>query len=118
MKLIAFVLLLVLVQLSVINAQGRMNPKERAADLKTKLELTDEQSQKIEAIFVETQQKSKEIRDSTSGNREEMMKAIKPLNEAADKKIDSILTDKQKEQYAKIKKERQERMEKRMKSQN
>ena len=35
------------------NFQGRMNPKDRAAQLKERLDLTDEQTEKIEKIYSE-----------------------------------------------------------------
>lgn len=119
MKKAVLFILLVLLQFAVVNAQGRMSPKERVKDLKSKLELTDEQAQKIENIFTESQQKMKDYRDKNEGvSRTDMMKEMRAINENADKSIDSLLTDKQKEQYAAIKKERQERMNMRTRPQN
>jgi len=119
MKKIAVVILLALFQIAVVNAQGRFSPKERAKDLKDKLELTDDQAKKVEAIYQESTDKVKELRDNNSGDRTELMKVLKPINENTEKRIDSLLTDKQKEQYAKLKKERAAaRQERRARPQN
>ena len=118
MKKLLVLLVMVLIQFTLVNAQGRMSPKERAADLKEKLELNDEQAQKVEVIFTASAEKAKELREKYAGNRADMMKAMAPINEENDKKIDSLLTDKQKEKYAQMKKERRERMGRRTPQQN
>lgn len=113
MKKLLIIISLVLLQVTLVSAQGRMTPKERAANLKERLELTDEQTKKVEVIFEESAAKAKEIREKNMGDRAEMMKAMQPINEDADKKIDSLLTDTQKQKYSELKKERRERFGKR-----
>lgn len=114
MKKMAVIILMLLFQFTLVNAQGRMTPKERVKDLKDKLELTDEQAKKVEVIFEESAVKIKEVREKNMGDRAEMMKAMMPINQEQDKKIDSLLTDKQKVKYEEIKKERRERLGRRM----
>jgi len=114
MKKLVVILTLALLQITLLNAQGRMSPKERAKDLKDKLELNNDQYKKIESIFEESAAKVKDVRDKNSGDRGEMMKALIPINQEAEKRVDSLLTDKQKEQYDKIKKERREKIGRRL----
>ena len=104
MKKIALVLVLVLFQFVLVNAQGRVTPQERAKNLKEKLELTDDQTAKVESIFVDSQKKMQELRKNVGGDRSAIRDSMKTISEQADKKITDILTDAQKEKYAQVKK--------------
>jgi Spy/CpxP family protein refolding chaperone len=128
MKNLFLALLFILIQAAVLNAQdqppgpppggeggpGQMSPKERVKDLKTKLNLTDDQAKKIEQIFTEDQKKMQAMFEKREeGGFEQMKKAMDAINEKSDAAINKILTAEQKTKYKKIvdeRKKQQERM--------
>ena len=59
------------------NFQGRMSPAERATMLKDRLDLTDEQTKKVEKIYEEWQKKMSEMRDQFEGDREQMREQMR-----------------------------------------
>lgn len=109
---------LVLFVLSVLSvyAQGqpggqRQTPEERmAAQIKTlteKLTLTADQVTKIKALYVKNNEEMAKTREEMmgTGDREAMMAAMQKSRADLNKKIDTLLDDKQKEAFAKYNKE-------------
>ncbi len=78
--------------------------------LKTELNLTPEQTAKIQNILSSAQKQAELDRQKYQGDREAMFKAMRERWEKIDKEIEAVLTKEQKAKYEKIKKERQERM--------
>ncbi len=78
--------------------------------LKTELNLTPEQTAKIQKILESAQKQAEIDRQKYQGDREAMFKAMRERWEKIDKEIETVLTKEQKVKYEKIKKERRERM--------
>lgn len=110
MKKISLMLIVMLLVSMSINAQMRRTPKERAENLKQRLELTDEQTKKVESIYTESEKKAMKLFEQSSGDREESMKSMREIMNESDAKIEKILNKKQKEAFKKIKEERMQRM--------
>jgi len=93
------------------NAQMmRMNPKERAEELKEKLNLTDEQTKQAEEIYIKADKEMKETMFEGARNRERLREAMETIMSNIDIKILKILNDEQKEKYNEMIQERNERM--------
>lgn len=110
MKKLSLMLIVMLLVSFSMNAQMRRTPKERAENLKQRLELTNEQTKKVETIYTESEKKAMKIFEENSGNREENMKSFRKIMEESDAQIDKILNKKQKEAFKKFKEERMQRM--------
>jgi len=84
---------------AVSRAQGgmRMSPEDRVAALKTKLNLTDDQSAKILVIYKSAAAKRDSVM-SAGGDRS----AMRPIMMDANQKIQAVLTDDQKVAYKKM----------------
>jgi Spy/CpxP family protein refolding chaperone len=93
----------------------RFDPQQRVNILAKRLNLTDDQKQKVQGIFADTQQQMQSIRDDSSLSREDRMAKMKSLREQTDEKINGVLNDDQKQKYAQMKQQAQERMQERMK---
>ncbi len=89
-----------------ISAQNRMTPKERAQNLKEKLNLTEEQTQKVDSILTQSSEKMKELRSENKGNREQYRQIMQDTNN----EIEKILTADQKQAYEKMLNERRKGM--------
>jgi Spy/CpxP family protein refolding chaperone len=87
-----------------------MSPKERAANMKEQLALTDSQAVLVTGIFEDAQADMKKAADSADGDRRSMRDLRMAIMKKSDERIDSILTDDQKKKFADMKKERQGRM--------
>ena len=74
--------------------------------LKEKLELTEDQTTKIKDILSKNMEEMAAIREKMSGEESSVMRdAMKKSKEELEKKIISVLDEKQKEEYAKYQKE-------------
>ena len=93
-------------------ARPRKSPDEVVQMLGTKLNLTDDQKAQIKPIIEERRQKLQELHS-------ENMRPMKKKREAkaiisdSDKKINKILNDEQRKQYAEIEKQMREEMKER-----
>lgn len=76
---------------------SKMSPEDRAKDLKTKLNLTDDQTTKITAIYADAAAKRDSIMKA-GGDRS----AIRPIMTATNDKVQAVLTDDQKAAYKKM----------------
>ena len=90
-------------------AQGRMDPAERAKDLKDKLALTDEQTVKVQKIFEDAQTEAMAQMNGDSGSRGDRRAAMQQMMTKTQDKIKALLTDEQKEKYQKLLDERKSR---------
>lgn len=84
-------------------------PAERAERLKERLDLSDEQTKKVEAIFQKSQETTQKGMMEHMGDREAMREFMQKQMEATDKEIEKILTAEQKQKYEELKKERRQR---------
>lgn len=114
-KLIAMVFVLFMIA-GIFQAQPhpgkKMTPKERAGELKEKLDLSEQQLVKIEKIFVETDKKMKAMFEKKSAEREEMHNAMNEVMESTDKEIMKNLNENQKKEFMKLLEERKSEMKK------
>jgi Spy/CpxP family protein refolding chaperone len=85
-------------------------PKDRAADLKERLSLTDSQTTLITKIFTESQEAMRKAVDSMKDDRQAMRGLRMEMMKKSDERIDSILTADQKKKYDDLVKERRSRM--------
>ena len=97
-------LILILVSLSVF-AQQRFTPQERVKMLKERLNLSDEQSIKVEKILLKSNEDLKKLRGSNNQDRSEFIK----IRENSDQEILKVLNDKQKIEFKKMLEERKNR---------
>lgn len=88
----------------------QFDPERRVNMLAKRLNLTDDQKQKLAGIFADQQQQMQSIRQDSSLSREDRMEKMKTLRSDADEKINGILNDDQKQKYAQMKEKARERM--------
>lgn len=86
-------------------AQNRMSPKERLKMLNERLNLTEEQSVKIEKILQTSDEEIQKLRESENPDRTEFRKIMDHTNQ----EILTILNEKQKTEYTKMLEERRNR---------
>ena len=90
--------------------RGPMSVDDRLKALTEKLTLTKEQAEKVKVILTAAQTKSQALRDSLSGDRDAMRKAMTEQRATVDKKIIELLTAEQKKKYEELQKEREQMM--------
>jgi hypothetical protein len=78
------------------------SPEEVVDLLGTKLNLTDQQKSQMVPIIADRQQKLQALRSDTSMRRLQKMRKMKGIFADSDKKINAILNDEQRQQYAQI----------------
>lgn len=87
-------------------AQGggrqQMKPEDRAKQMQTALKLTDDQTAKVTAIYVEQASKQDSIMKANNGDRQAAMGAMRPLRETYNAKIKALLNDEQKTEFDKM----------------
>lgn len=114
MKKLMFIALAFVFAISSMNAQapkdgprdGGDRMKKRVEQLKSELQLTDEQTKKIEDLFAAQGKAMKELRESGDFNRDKM----KDLMKERETKMKEILTPEQQVKFLELnKKERMER---------
>ena len=106
MKKILLVCCFLLGIAAVSHAQGmRRSPEERAKQLKTQLNLTDDQTAKITAIYTTMNTKMDSVRNAGGD-----MSSFMPIMTSTNDKIKAILTPEQATAYQKIVDERRARM--------
>lgn len=110
-KRISLIALAFIIAASSLMAQPkRPDPKERAARLKEKLSLTDEQTAKVEKIFADSQAKFEKEMGATEEERYARREAMKKMMDETHAEINKILTDEQKAEFKKLQEERREGM--------
>lgn len=86
-------------------AQPRVTPQERLKMLKEKLNLTEDQSVKVEKILVNADDQMKELRADGKANRTDFRNLMDKTNQ----EIDKVLDEKQKIEHKKMMDERRNR---------
>lgn len=97
----------------VINKQvpGPQPPADRMLALYTrKLNLTPDQQAQMKPLLEERQQKLTALRNDSSVRGGQRLHQVKQIREDEDKKINTILSDDQKKQYAQLEEQQIERM--------
>lgn len=85
-------------------AQGRgqqRSPQDQAAQLKTSLSLTDDQTSKITVILTAQAKSNDSLRTAANGDRQAMMQAMMPLRQKYTAQIKAVLTPDQAAAYDK-----------------
>lgn len=90
------------------NFRSRISPEERAAQLKERLNLTDEQTKKVEQIYRESQEKISKMRDQFEGDRSQMREKMMEQRQDINNKIEEILYEDQIGLYREYQEERQQ----------
>jgi Spy/CpxP family protein refolding chaperone len=94
-----------------LHAQPRMmSPKDRASNLRERLNLNDSQTNAITRLFEESQEQMRKALDSTKDDRQSMRDLRMAIMKKTDERIDSLLTADQKKKYEEMKKDRRSRM--------
>jgi Spy/CpxP family protein refolding chaperone len=88
----------------------QFDSQQRVNILAKRLNLSDDQKQKLTTIFSDSQQQMQSIRQDSSLSREDKMAKMKSLREQTDNKINGILNDDQKQKYAQMREQARERM--------
>jgi periplasmic protein CpxP/Spy len=103
-RIIVFSIIIFIIVLIVPYAQPRRTPEERAQNLKEQLSLTDEQTSKVEKIYVEADQKFK---NELQGNFDR--DKFRTIMDTTNMEIEKLLTDNQKDAFNKLLEERRNR---------
>ena len=114
MKKTALLIFLFIFQFTISYAQKGFSPKDRVTELKTKLELTDNQTKKIETIFEENHKKMDALFEKNKNDQESSRKAMKEIMDNTDKEIEKVLDKNQKAKYQQLIDERKNDMGRRM----
>ena len=98
---------------AVSRAQGggmRMAPEDRAKMLQKQLNLNDDQTAKITAIYTAQKAKMDSVRSASNGDRDAMRTAMAPMMKETNDKVKAVLTPDQATAYDKWQKDRMDRM--------
>ena len=85
---------------------GQRSPEEQVKALKDSLKLTDEQAEKIKAVFAKNQEKRRALRDDQNLSQDDRRAKMRELQKAQEEEIKPILTA---EQQTKWKEEMEKR---------
>ena len=91
----------------------RLTPLERAEQLKDELNLTDEQTSKVKAVFEEQDKEMKKLFEKSEDDRAAMRDTMLKKRKETDQKITSLLNAEQKKKFEELQKQRQKRLEER-----
>ena len=92
--------------------ERRAGIQARLKQISERLDLTDEQKEKLKPIFQEQFAKLRELRQNDTLSREDKLAKVKELREDINKKVEPILTAEQKEKWQKVQQRRAKRQEK------
>jgi protein CpxP len=90
--------------------RGPMNPDEQVARMTKRYNLTPDQQTQIKPILANQQQQMMALRQDSSMSRDDKMAKMKSIREDSSTKIQAVLNDTQKQQYAADQQKMQERM--------
>ena len=105
-------------QAAAAGAQKMPSPDEVVDRLGSKLNLSEDQKAQIKPILVDRRQKLAELQSDGSMRRGKKAREMKSIVEESDKKINALLNDDQKKQYAEIEQQMREQMKARMQNRN
>jgi protein CpxP len=95
------------------HGRRQFDSQQRVNILAKRLNLSDDQKQKLQGIFADQQQQMQSMRQDTSMSRQDRMEKMKTLRSQTEDKINGILNDDQKQKYAKMREQARERMQER-----
>jgi protein CpxP len=95
------------------HGRRQFDPQRRVDMFAKRLNLTDDQKQKLQGIFADQQQQMQSMRQDSSLSRQDRMEKMKTMRSETDEKINGILNDDQKQKYAQMKEKGRERMQQR-----
>ena len=116
LKISLLAMLALLLQQSVLAqgpGRGRLSPSERAAELKKELNLSDEQTAKIQTIYEQQEKEMRALFETSGGDRAAMREAMQQKVKETDEKILSLLNAEQQKKYKSFVEERRARLERR-----
>jgi periplasmic protein CpxP/Spy len=90
--------------------RGAMNPDEQVARMTKRYNLSADQQTQIKPILANQQQQMMALRGDSSLSREDKMAKMKGIRDDSNTKIQAILNDSQKQQYAQDQQQRMQRM--------
>jgi hypothetical protein len=88
---------------------GRANMREQAEKLFTAIKATDDQKEKLKAIFKDRNEKFKALRDDTGISQEDRTAKRKDITKDINAKVKDVLSADQYEEYLKFQKEQAHR---------
>jgi periplasmic protein CpxP/Spy len=86
------------------------DPQQQANSLGKKLNLTDDQKNKLLPVLTDRQQQMKSIHQDSSLSQQDRRAKMQSLWQDSDAKIKALLNDDQKQKYDQIQQQRRERM--------
>lgn len=106
-KINPVIIIFILMLFSILQAQPSEVPPagsppqkmDMVKELKTKLQLTDEQVKKIETIFTNNKKKNDSLFEKNSRDRETCRKAMDEIRKSTNSEIEKILTKEQKTKF-------------------
>ena len=99
-------------------AKQMPSPDEVVDRLGSKLNLSEDEKAQIKPIIVDRREKLAALQSDGSMRRRKKAREMKSIVEASDKKINALLNDDQKKQYAEIEQQMREQMKARMQNRN
>lgn len=90
------------------------DPSRQLARMTTKLNLSADQQAQIKPILVDRNQQFQALQADTALSRPDKMAKFKSIHEDTDAKIEGVLNDQQKQQWAQLKQQEREKMQERM----
>ena len=121
MKKLIYTVALVVMGITASYAQDKTGPQrpnetpeqraeKLATALQTKLSLTADQKQKVQALELERIKKSDELRKSEDGDRKDKMEKRKALMKASKDQLDAVLTPEQKTKMEALRQEGKDKL--------
>ena len=89
--------------------RGGMDPKQRAEQLSTRLELNADQKAKVTTLFEAEGKKMQELRADQNMSREDRREKFRTMREETNKQLKTILTPAQWDKYEKMREEMRSR---------
>lgn len=89
---------------------GPISPDERVKQMTKDFDLTADQQTKIKQILVDSQKKMDDMREDSSGDRQERRGKMMKLMQDTNAQVRDQFDDKQKEKFDKMEQERMQRM--------
>ncbi|MHA3774734.1 hypothetical protein ACXR0O_24695 [Verrucomicrobiota bacterium sgz303538] len=86
--------------------RGQRTPEEQVKAMKETLKLSDEQAEKVKAVFAKNQEKMKALREDQSLSQEDRRTKMREMFQSIEEELKPILTP---EQMTKWKEEREKR---------
>ncbi len=104
-RIFGYSIMIIMIVSVVTNAQPRRTPTEKAAALKEQLNLTDEQTSKVDSIYTAA---DKKFQEAFQGNFDRTK--FRAIMDSTNIEIGKLLTDSQKDAFTKLIEERRNRM--------